>query len=374
MGLKKMVLTVTVFLFILTPLVSTGLHGADKKTSTILTNPPPNKDGKIKILLLFDMEGVSGQNDLRSTSFAYKEYYEPVRELLTKDVNAVVDGLFAGGADEVHVVDGHGSGNPEPDILLDKLDKRTQMVCRDEPFSAYMDLVEKDVFDAVALVAMHSKTGGGGFAAHTYNIGMDWIINDKSINETEIVAYAWGQINVPVIFTCGDDKLKEQLAYMKWLEYVTVKYAKSASDAELIPLEEVYENLKAGAKRAVENLGKAKAIKPTLPIKAQLRTVHPAKLDVLKNVPGVDYKDNIVTFEAGSYKDAYKGITGLVRVAGRGFRSVLFEILRKQDNWKDIKKEYGELLEKRWADVESGRWTPPKPPERKKIKRKYYGY
>ncbi len=372
MQFKKMFAAVMLVLFILAPLVSTGLHGADKKAGTILTNPPPNKDGKTKILLLFDMEGVSGQNDLRSLSYSYKEYYEPVRELLTKDVNAVVDGLFAGGADEVHIVDGHGSGNREPDILLDKLDKRAQMVVRDEPFSAYMDLVEKDAFDAVALVAMHSKTGGGGFAAHTYTLGMDWIINDKSINETEIVAYAWGQIDVPVIFTCGDDKLKEQLAFMTWLEYVTVKYAKGASDAELRPLDEVYKDLKAGAKRAVENLGKAKAIKPTLPIKAQLRVTPPASLDLLKDIPGIDCKDNTVTFEAASYKEAYDGITALISVATRGYRSLLFEVLKKQENWKEIYMAYGELLEKRWADVESGRWSPPKPPERKK--RKYYGY
>ncbi|MCP5101922.1 MAG: M55 family metallopeptidase [bacterium] len=372
MKLKKMSLAVMLSLFILAPLVSTGLHGADKKAGTILTDPAPNKDGKIKILLLFDMEGVSGQNDMRSLSARNKEYYEPVRELLTKDVNAVVDGLFAGGADEVHIVDGHGSGNPEPDVLLDKLDKRAQIVVRDERFSAYMDLVEKDVFDAVALVAMHSKTGGGGFAAHTYTIGTDWIINDKSINETEIVAYAWGQIDVPVIFTCGDDKLKEQLAFMTWLEYVTVKYAKGASDAELRPLEEVYKELRAGAKRAVENLGKAKAIKPTLPIKAQLRAFHPAKLNFLKNVPGVDCKDNTVTFEAASYKEAYDGITGLIDVATRGYWALIFEVIRKQENREDIYKAYGELFSKRWVDVESGRWSPPKPPERKK--RKYYGY
>jgi hypothetical protein len=29
-------------------------------------------------------------------------------------MNAVIDGLFAGGATQVEVVDGHGSGNPDP--------------------------------------------------------------------------------------------------------------------------------------------------------------------------------------------------------------------------------------------------------------------
>lgn len=46
---------------------------------------------------------------------------------------------------------------------------------------------------------MHSKTGGGGFAAHTYTIGIDWILNDMSINETEIIAYSWGRADVPAM-------------------------------------------------------------------------------------------------------------------------------------------------------------------------------
>jgi D-amino peptidase len=308
-------------------------------------------------------------------SFGNKEFYEPVRELLTKDVNAVIDGLFAGGADEVDVVDAHGSGNPEPDILLDKMDKRAKLVDKDESFRPYVDMVKDGNYDGIAVVCMHSKTGGGGFAAHTYSIGMDWIINDKSINETEIIAYAWGDADVPVIFASGDDKLKEQLAYMDWLQYVTVKYAKGAADAELRPLEEVYKELKTGAELAVKNLRKAKAIKPTLPIKAGLHAIHPANLRQMDGVPGINYKDNTVTFEASSYQEAYRGITKLIRIAGNGRWALLWEVIRNQENKEDIYKAYEELFEQRWADVESGKWSPPekKKTEKPTTKKKYFG-
>ncbi|MGW8183783.1 MAG: M55 family metallopeptidase [Burkholderiales bacterium] len=59
--------------------------------------------------------------------FGNEEYFE-AREWLTNDVNAVIDGLFAGGADAVEVGDAHGSFNPEPDILLDKMDSRARML------------------------------------------------------------------------------------------------------------------------------------------------------------------------------------------------------------------------------------------------------
>jgi len=66
-------------------------------------------------------------------------------------------------------------------------------------------------------VAMHSKTGGGGFAEHTVNLGTDWILNGMSINESELLACSWGRIGIPLILVSGDDKLAEQLAWMNWL-------------------------------------------------------------------------------------------------------------------------------------------------------------
>ena len=58
----------------------------------------------------------------------------------------------------VQVVDGHGSGSPEPDIILDRLDPRAEMYSRPEPFEAYVDLVGFTDFDAIAVVGMHAKT------------------------------------------------------------------------------------------------------------------------------------------------------------------------------------------------------------------------
>jgi len=339
----------------------------------VISGAAPDTDGATKILLYYDMEGTSGQNDIRSLSFGNEEYRE-ARVWLTDDVNAVIEGLFAGGADVVDVVDAHGSGNPQRDILLDKLDSRAQMLYKDEPFRPYVDLTEKGLYDAVAVVCMHSKTGGGGFAAHTYTLGMDWILNDMSINETEIIAYSWGRADVPLIFASGDNKLKEQLEWMTWLEFVTVKIAKSADDAELIPFDEVHQEMRAASQRAVENLSRAQAVKLSTPIKAQLRAVHPARLDMLDGVPGILCQDQTVTFEAQDYLEAYDGIEGLLRVATLGYTGLLNEVLRDEDNRLKIMNEYRELLFRRWVDVESGRWQPPSPVSKKAGgKGKYFG-
>lgn len=372
MNYKKGFSVIFLFLFVSFLVSCSQDQVAGGANGRYLSDPAPDEDGVRKILVYYDMEGISGLNNIRSLSHG-DEGYDQARELLTNDVNAVIEGLFAGGADVVHVVDAHGSGNPEPDILLDKMDSQAELIFRDKPFRPYVDLTEKGVYDAVAVVCMHSKTGGGGFAAHTYTLGMDWILNDMSINETEIIAYSWGQVDVPVIFASGDDKLEEQLEWMDWLEYARVKKAKDAGDAELIPLDEVHEEMRAAAKRAVGNIPDCKATHLTLPIKAQLRAVYPARLNQLEGVPGINYEDQTVLFTAENYQEAYDGIVALIRVATRGYIRVLNDVIQSQDNRDKIFNEVGKKLDSVWVEVESGRWKPPSAPETKDSEKKHFG-
>jgi len=346
----------------------------EEMTGRVLLEPAPNTDGVVNILLYYDMEGISGQNLIWSIDFGKEEYFQ-AREWLTNDVNAVIDGLFSGGADSVDVVDAHGSMNPEPDILVDKMDSRANMLYKDRPFDHYLDLVEEGKYDAVVAVCMHSRTGGGGFGSHTVSLGMDWILNDMSINESEIVAYSWGRANVPLIFVSGDDKLEEQLSWMNWLEYVTVKKAKGSDDAELRPFQEVHEEMRAAAMRAVQKIPETHAVGLTEPIKAQLRAVPPASLSILENIPGIDYQDQTVTFEATNFKEAYDGIRGLMGTAQFGYFQILQNILFQQESGLEVFEKFKEEMFSLWMDVESGRWKPPAPPEKKEkdSTKKYFG-
>ena len=326
-----------------------------------LESPAPDTDGVLRVLVLHDMEGLSGQDDPRTFDFDHKDRYAEGREHLVGDVNSVIAGLFAGGADEVHVVDGHGSGNPEPDLLLDRLYSRAQMVFRDKPFRQYVDLVEPGVYDAVAVVGMHAKTGSRGFASHTYTLGIEILLNDRAITETELVAFSFGRAGVPVIFASGDDRLGADLATMPWIEFVTTKKATSASTAELRPQDEVRAELEAAAKRAIERRGEAKVMRIQGPIKATIRAVPPASLQVLEGVPGIDYKDESVTFLAKDFQEAYDGLIELIGVATTNYSRVLVENLRSSPEGAKFLSEYNDKLVGRWLDFESGRWTPPAP-------------
>ncbi|MGH7445381.1 MAG: M55 family metallopeptidase, partial [Longimicrobiales bacterium] len=294
-------------------------------------------------------------------SYANTELYAQGQELLVGDVNAVIDGLFAGGATAVDVVDGHGSGNPQPDILSAQLDPRARQIIRDEPFRQYVDLVEPRAYDAVAVVGMHAKTGSGGFASHTYTLGIEFRMNGRSITETELVAYSFGRAGVPVIFASGDDRLAEDLRTMPWIEYATVKTATSASTAEPRPLDEARAELRAKAQRAVERLPEMQVVTLATPVEAALHAVPPASLAVLSGVPGIDYADQTVTFTAPDFATAYDGLIALVTVARTGYAGVLQETLRAHPAGAEILGSNRVNLFARWMDVESDRWTAPSP-------------
>lgn len=329
------------------------------------------QDKKPRILIYHDMEGLSGEDDWRMFSFSHPEQYAKGRELLTADVNAVIEGLVQGGAGLVHVVDAHGSGNPDPDLLLDKLDKRASLISRDAPFRQYVDIVEPNVYDAIVCVGMHAKTGSGGFASHTFTLGMDIIMDNKSITETELVGYSWGRVGAPIIFVSGDDKLANDLKTMPWIEYVTVKKATSASTADLRPVEEVHKEMIAKAAKSVKNIGKATAMKLKEPFKAGLRVVPPASVDRLKNFPGIEYQDDRVFFTAENFAKAYDGVIAISSVATSGYISVTNEVIQQQINGKELQLQIGDARNMRWLDFESGRWKPE--PAVTPAPRKYHG-
>jgi len=331
-------------------------------------------DGELRVLIIHDMEGLSGQDD--PSSFDYgTALYPSGQEWLAADINAVVDGLFAGGATHVFIADGHGSGNPEPDLRADLLDERAVQIIKDEPFDTYFDLPDSEDIDAVAVVGMHAKTGSGGFASHTFTLGIDLLINGRSITETELVALSWGRRGVPVIFASGDQRLESDLETMPWIDFVTVKEATAADGAVPRPVEEARQDLREGARRALENLSDARSLAVSRPIHASLHAVPPASLAALEGIPDMNYADNTYTFVTDDLREAYDGLVRVVGLATLGYGSVLREVVAQREDGREIMDAFGEALTRRWFDQESGRYDPEsRGPELRESQRRFHGY
>jgi hypothetical protein len=179
--------------------------------STALGQRPP-----LKVLLVYDMEGISG-----ATSFEYASSFFPVRYAegrrnRTDDVNAAISGLLAGGATEIVVVDGHGSGNSSgPDILEDYLLAPARVLYRSTPFDVYMESYDSS-FAAVIAIGMHAGAGNeAGFLSHTL-LGepVDFRVNGMPFNESMLLAIGAARVKIPLIMVSGDDQLEGKALYV----------------------------------------------------------------------------------------------------------------------------------------------------------------
>lgn len=326
---------------------------------------------KPHILVIHDMEGLAGQDDPYSFVYGHRKYPE-TRKQLTADVNAVVAGLFDGGAGAVTIADGHGSGNAEADVLIDQLDPRAKLISRPTYFDTYLDLAQPGAFDAVAVVGMHSKSGTNGFAAHTYSVGVQVYFNGHSVTETELVGMLYGAAGIPVIFASGDDRLAEDLRTMPWLRYVVTKKARSVSSVELLPVAEVHTAMKREAKLAVQKRASAQLVTLKAPIEVAVRAVPPASFRWLNELPGIRFKDDTVTFTASDVRSAYVGFRPLVSAMHSSFNSIERSVLSKHPDGTRIKYDGRIELFRRWIEAESA-GAPPAPAESEEVG-EYHGF
>ncbi len=164
----------------------------------------------MKIYIMTDMEGVAGildhDNWCQPPERGYPgRYYDLGREFLTGEVNAAIEGLWQGGAEEIIVADGHGAGGINPALL----DRRAKLM-RGWPRGYPLEL--DNTFDAVCFVGQHAKAGTPwAHLAHTqwFNY-IDQTINGISIGEFGQFALCASELGVPAIFASGDEAFTQE--------------------------------------------------------------------------------------------------------------------------------------------------------------------
>lgn len=329
-------------------------------------NPP-------KILIIYDMEGVSGVIAPDFERYGAKEYPQG-RESLTADVNAAIRGLKVGGAGAIWVEDGHGSGNDqEPDILVDKMDKAARFDFRDHPYDPYSTGIDASI-DAIVCIGMHARARTQGFMAHTYTFDVAWNINGVDLTESHIVAISAARWGIPVIMVSGDDVLADQLrADFPELEYAIVKTAKSLSAAESVPRDEVDRRIETAARSAIEKFktGKFRAyyLPPPYDFRLSFRTTEEAAL--AGQTRGV-FRDGEqgVRFGSNTFVEGYDVAKDVISHATDPL-PLLVRILEHEPDGKRILKQWDDL---QWLQVDPQKlpdWSEPKSEPLKK--KKFYG-
>ncbi|MBV6434724.1 MAG: D-aminopeptidase [Bryobacteraceae bacterium] len=151
---------------------------------------------KKTIFMITDAEGVGGVCRQDQTDPKDQE----MRQLLTGEINAAVDGFLAGGADEVLVWDGHDGSQTLSTLTIHP---KAKLLMGATGPSMLMDRR----FSAVAYIGQHSKANiRGGIMAHSYSsLGIqNMLLNGKPVGEIDVIAAMAGHFGTPIIMLSGD--------------------------------------------------------------------------------------------------------------------------------------------------------------------------
>jgi len=275
----------------------------------------------LKVLLLYDMEGVSEATDFKHTSFAHPTEYALGRKSLTADVNAAIAGLKAAGATEIVVIDGHGSGNATgPDVIESELLAPAKIGYRDTPFDIYMDSYDHSI-DAIAAVAMHAGAGNRtGFLSHTYTFeDIEYKVNGVPFNESMILAAGAARLRIPLIMVSGDDQLEREIRReLPWVKYATTKRAVDRSRAETVGRDEASRRIDAAAKESLQHLADARLPEWHGPFRFGITFQDASQAQNAALVAGTEWTagSSAVQFSARDFEEGYRMSTRLIGLAG----------------------------------------------------------
>ncbi|MHB1005033.1 MAG: M55 family metallopeptidase [Chloroflexota bacterium] len=271
----------------------------------------------MKVYIAVDIDGVSGVVALKEAEVAGRDY-ERCRHWMALDANAAVEGAFAGGATEVVVHDMHAW---VASIPWDEIHPRAQLIKGGQEGARHFMQGLDGSFDALFLVGMHVRSGGGiGVLSHTL-LGDDLItdvrVNEDYIGEGGLSAAFAGQFGVPLALTTGDDLTMDELRHWQpELEGAVVKYAIDRFTARCLPQQEALTIIRDAAERAVRRVPLLKPFSYAPPVKLEVACGTPVVAQRLAYVPGAQWDGHrTVSYLGKDFAEVYRALLTFVFVA-----------------------------------------------------------
>ncbi|MCJ7643345.1 MAG: M55 family metallopeptidase [Candidatus Aminicenantes bacterium] len=271
---------------------------------------------KLKVYISADMEGVWGIVHSDQTSPESPEY-GPARKWMTDDVNAVIVGLFEGGATEVVVNDSHGGMR---NLIADGLDPRAFLISGSPKTLSMMQGID-GTFQACLFIGYHAKAGTeAAILDHTISSSVVYSIrvNGREMPELGLNGAIAGYFNVPVIMVSGDTALCGQAKSVLGAGTVgvAVKDAVGRYAAKMLPRDDACRLLKEGAKEALLKCASVKPFVVQPPCRFELEFHTSGQAEVAWLVPGVTRADaRTAVFSNGDYLEGFRLLRALIALA-----------------------------------------------------------
>lgn len=206
---------------------------------------------KKTVFLITDAEGVGGVCRQDQTDPKDAE----MRQLLTGEINAAVEGFLAGGADEVLVWDGHDGSQTLSTLTIHPKAKLLMG-------SVGASMLMERKWSAVAYVGQHSKANvTGGIMAHSYSsLGIQKMtLNGKTVGEIDMIAAMAGHFGTPITFLSGDRAAAEELhEIVPDAELAVVKEGLARYTCISLSAPSARELIREGARKSMALIGKVK--------------------------------------------------------------------------------------------------------------------
>ncbi len=225
------------------------------------------------VFLITDAEGVAGVCRQDQTDPKNPE----MRQLLTGEINAAVEGFYAGGADEVIVWDGHDGSQTLSALTIHP---RAKLMMGDPALT----MTFEKHYTAIGFVGQHARADSkGGVMAHSFSsLGIQtMLMNGQPVGEIETQAALAGAFDTPVIFLSGDRAAADDLrAIVPNAELAVVKEGLANYACVTLSAEAARALIRERAKSAMQKAGSIKPYKVQGPVTIQIEHTSRSALGV----------------------------------------------------------------------------------------------
>ena len=217
----------------------------------------------MKVMIYADYYGTCGvRGFLQGPGSQFIEVSRSAKHQQLKEINACIEGLIAGGADEILVWD-NDPGNPDQSPLnVYSLSGKNTLLATSRDWAGPVARVDASFDAAIHLGAYAMNHTRGAFMAHTMNAqSCDWIkFNGTFIGDLGLNILRNNYFNVPTILVSGDDKACEEAVKFNGLPLETVVTKKGLSRHKSMNYSavEVCASLREKSEKALRNLAEFK--------------------------------------------------------------------------------------------------------------------
>ncbi len=259
----------------------------------------------MRVHITADMEGIAVICHDEQADYKQSDYPR-MREIMTGEVQAAIEGARDAGADEILVCDAHDTGR---NLLVERLDPDVEVIEGSAYDLGMMSGISRD-FDASMQVGYHSmRHTHAGVLGHTYTYDIAELrLNGIVVGESGLSAAIAGHFGVPLVFVSGDaHAIRQAKSLVKNIVGVPTKEGVGLYGVRSMTPEKARRLIRKGAKEAISKVGDIKPLVIKKPVMMEVELERPLMAEYCSRIPSVRRKDaKTVSYKASDMVEAFE--------------------------------------------------------------------